>query len=216
MHQSRFERSATVTIRAKRTAKRTAWYLALSMVIAMPMFIVHRATATQLFLNFTYDDPCYWVTSSGQRVGLGQLCGGDVPVKKTAPLQKVSKRSNDGVIRVPIKRHIASTPVIEVMLNGAYPVDMIVDTGASASLITQAIAQHLNIKPIRTLQAGIANGSVVQFPVARIQSMSVNGLTINNLEVAIADQMDVGLLGHDFFGKYDIKIKRDVVEFYPR
>lgn len=179
------------------------------------MFIVHRATATQLFLNLTYDDPCYWVTSSGQRVGLGQLCG-DVPPKKTAPLQKAGKRSPDGVIRVPIKRRIASTPVIEVMLNGAYPVDMIVDTGASASLITQAIAQQLNIKPIRTLQAGIANGSVVQFPVARIQSMSVSGLTVNNVEVAIADQMDVGLLGHDFFGKYDIKIKRDVVEFYPR
>ncbi|NDJ18640.1 retropepsin-like aspartic protease family protein [Myxacorys almedinensis] len=208
MHQSRFKRFlGTVKI---------AQYVVMSVAIAMPtVIVVQRATATQLFLNLTFDDPCYWVTSSGQRVGLGQLCG-NAPPKKTAPIRQVGKRSSDGIIRVPIKRRIASTPVIEVILNGVYPAEMIVDTGASSSLITQVMAQQLNIKPIRTLQAGIANGSVVQFPVARVRSMSAGGLTTNNLEVAIADQMDVGLLGHDFFGKYDIKIKRDVVEFYPQ
>ena len=28
--------------------------------------------------------------------------------------------------------------------------------------------------------------------------------------------MQIGLLGHDFFGNYDVKIKKDVVEFYVR
>ena len=191
--------------------------LAVSIAVVIPsLAVAHRASATQLLMSFTYDDPCYWVTASGRRIGLGQLCG-DAPPKTVMTVQQSSStRSSDGVIRVKIKRHIASTPVIEVTFNGTHRFDMIVDTGASASLITQTMAQELNIKPVKTLQAGIANGSVVQFPVAYVQSMSVSGMTANRVEVAIADQMDVGLLGHDFFGKYDIKIKRDVVEFYPR
>ncbi|MEG4344939.1 hypothetical protein QUB70_16810 [Microcoleus sp. A003_D6] len=40
---------------------------------------------------------------------------------------------------------------------------------------------------------------------------SGEGAAIQNVEVAIAKQMEIGLFGRDFFGNYDVKIKKDVV-----
>lgn len=151
------------------------------------------------------DENCYFVTASGQRIGLNQLCG-DV----TLP------RKKGGVARAKIKRRISAIPIIDVTFNGGQTFEMIVDTGASSTLITQGMADSLQIQPARMVRAGIADGSVVQFPTGFVQSMSVDSVTARNLEVTIADRMSIGLLGHDFFGNYDVKIKQDVIEFYPR
>lgn len=176
------------------------WGIAIALISGTVLSIQLPATA----------ETCYIVTASGRRVSLGRLCG-DTPA---VPVRTPVKR-NDGVVSAKIKRRIAATPVIEVSLNGR-KFDMIVDSGASSTLITKEMADALKIRPTRSIQVGIADGSVVNMPLGQLQSVSVNGLTAKNLEVAIADKMDVGLLGHDFFGEYDLKIKRDVVEFYPR
>ena len=123
---------------------------------------------------------------------------------------------NQKVFQAKIKRRAGGTPVIDVVFNGNKTFEMIVDTGASGTLITQRMATALGVKPVRTERAGIADGSVVEFPIGRVQSMGVGGALIKNVEVAIAKQMEIGLLGHDFFGNYDVKIKKDVVEFYVR
>ena len=124
--------------------------------------------------------------------------------------------ANQKVFQAKIKRRAGGTPVIDVVFNGNKTFEMIVDTGASGTLITQRMATALGVKPVRTERAGIADGSVVEFPIGRVQSIGVGGAQIKNVEVAIAKQMEIGLLGHDFFGNYDVKIKRDVVEFYVR
>lgn len=123
---------------------------------------------------------------------------------------------NQKVFQAKIKRRAAGTPVIDVVFNGNKAFEMIVDTGASGTLITQRMATALGVKPVRTQRVGIADGSVVEFPIGRVQSIGVGGAQIKNVEVAIAKQMTIGLLGHDFFGNYDVKIKKDVVEFYVR
>jgi predicted aspartyl protease len=132
----------------------------------------------------------------------------------TAPAGR--PQGNQKVFQARIKRRAGGTPVIDVVFNGNKTFEMIVDTGASGTLITQRMAQVLGVRPLRTIKAGIADGSIVEFPIGRVQSIGVGGAQIRNVEVAIARQMEIGLLGHDFFGNYDIKIKRDVVEFYPR
>ncbi|MBD1826520.1 retroviral-like aspartic protease family protein [Microcoleus vaginatus GB1-A2] len=123
---------------------------------------------------------------------------------------------NQKVFQAKIKRRAGGTPVIDVVFNGNNTFEMIVDTGASGTLITQRMATALQVKPVRTVRAGIADGSVVEFPIGMVRSIRVGGAAIQNVEVAIAKQMQIGLLGHDFFGNYDVKIKKDVVEFYVR
>jgi aspartyl protease family protein len=123
---------------------------------------------------------------------------------------------NQKVFQAKIKRRDAGTPVIDVVFNGNKTFEMIVDTGASGTLITQRMASVLGVRPVRTVRAGIADGSVVEFPLGIVRSIQVGGAVIQNVEVAIAKRMQIGLLGHDFFGNYDVKIKKDVVEFYVR
>lgn len=130
--------------------------------------------------------------------------------------QPTNPSRNQKVFQAKIKRRAGGTPVIDVVFNGNKTFEMIVDTGASGTLITQRMATALGVKPVGIQRAGIADGSVVEFPIGRLQSIGVGGALIRNVEVAIARQMEIGLLGHDFFGNYDVKIKKDVVEFYVR
>jgi predicted aspartyl protease len=120
------------------------------------------------------------------------------------------------VFQTKIKRRDGGTPVIDVVFNGNKTFEMILDTGASGTLITKKMAAVLGVRVVGKVKAGIANGSVVEFDLGRVQSIGVGGAVVKNVNVAIAPKMDIGLLGHDFFGNYDVKIKKDLVEFYPR
>jgi clan AA aspartic protease (TIGR02281 family) len=133
----------------------------------------------------------------------------------TTPLK--ANTSNSGVFQVPIKRRIRQTPVIEVTFNGDQTFEMIVDTGASGTLITQTMAQSLGIEPEGEVIANTASGQGVKFDTGMVDSIAVNGIVAQNFRVAIADQaLDIGLLGHDFYGNYDISLKQNVVEFRKR
>ncbi|MEG3860590.1 retropepsin-like aspartic protease family protein [Microcoleus sp. herbarium12] len=132
------------------------------------------------------------------------------------PANQPASGGNQKVFQAKIKRRAGGTPVIDVVFNGNKTFEMIVDTGASGTLITQRMATALGVRQVGTGRAGIADGSVVEFPIGLVRSIRVGGAAIQNVEVAISKQMEIGLLGHDFFGNYDVKIKKDVVEFYVR
>ncbi|BAY12652.1 retropepsin-like aspartic protease family protein [Calothrix sp. NIES-2098] len=177
------------------------WMLTINLAVmaTMPtltfLAFLHRATA---------DDPgsCFMVTSSGRTVSLGKLCG-------VTPI-------DSKVFRVPIKRRMGKTPVIDVTFNQQQTFEMILDTGASSTLITLKMANTLKLQPTGKINAQIADGTEVQFLTSQIQYMSVGSAVANNLEVAIAPKASIGLLGHDFFDNYDIKILEKEVEFRQR
>ena len=117
-----------------------------------------------------------------------------------------------------IKRRIGGTPVIYVTFNGDHKVEMIVDTGASGTVLTQATADALGLVPVAKAKANTASAKAVEFPIGYVNSIQVGGAVVKNVPVAIAPAsvLETGLLGHDFFGNYDVTIRRDVVEFRPR
>ncbi|GGA34352.1 TIGR02281 family clan AA aspartic protease [Okeania sp. KiyG1] len=109
------------------------------------------------------------------------------------------------------------TPVIDVTFNGNQTYEMILDTGASSTLITQEMATALNILPFGQGTFTLADGKSVELGVAIVGSVSAGGLTINQLKVAIApEEKERGLLGQNFFGNYDMTIKENVVELRAR
>jgi predicted aspartyl protease len=107
--------------------------------------------------------------------------------------------------------------VIDVTFNGTKTFEMIVDTGASATLITRSMAAALGVVPVNTIKVDTASSAGVKFPVGYVQSIAVDGAVANQVLVAIAlSDGDIGLLGHDFFGNYDVTLKQNVVEFRRR
>ena len=147
-------------------------------------------------------DVCFMVTSSGKSISLGNLCG----------VTPVDTR----VFRVPIKRRSGRTPVIDVTFNGGQSFEMIVDTGASKTLITQGMANILNLTPSGIINAIIADGSQIELQTGKVRSIGAGNVVVKDVEVAIAPKAEIGLLGHDFFGNYDVKILQNIVEFHRR
>ena len=161
------------------------------------MFLLSSDTA-----NAENGDICFMVTSSGKSISLGNLCG-------VTPV-------NTRIFKVPIKRRNSGTPMINVTFNGVRSFEMILDTGASNTLITQAMANILNLKPSGVVNASIADGSQIELRTSKVNLIAAGGVSAQDLEVAIAPRAEIGLLGHDFFGNYDVKIFQNVVEFHRR
>ncbi len=126
-------------------------------------------------------------------------------------LQKPQK-----VFTAPITRRIGGTPIIQVTFNGDRQFEMILDTGASGTVITQKMAKALAVIPVGKAKANTASAKGVEFSIGYVNSIEIGGAKVNRVAVAIAgSELETGLLGHDFFGNYDITIKRNIVEFRP-
>lgn len=132
------------------------------------------------------------------------------------PQASVAPAPDKAFFKVAIKRRSGGIPIVEVTFNGKQTSEMLLDTGASSTLINEQLASALKLKIIGTRRASIADGSVVELPVARLKSMEAGGRIIKNVNVTIAPGNAAGLLGQDFFDGYDITIKEDVVEFRRR
>ncbi|MDO4929490.1 MAG: retropepsin-like aspartic protease, partial [Corynebacterium sp.] len=81
------------------------------------------------------------------------------PGAKPPANQPAKPRGNPQVFQAKIKRRAGGTPVIDVVFNGNKTFEMILDTGASGTLISQRMATALGVRPVRTVRAGIADGS---------------------------------------------------------
>ncbi|MCM1982636.1 retropepsin-like aspartic protease family protein [Lyngbya confervoides] len=121
--------------------------------------------------------------------------------------------------QVPIKRRENGVIVIDATFNGRQSYDMLLDSGASVTVITQDMARDLGIRAenvVQTATFSTANG-YTRLPIVYLQSVDVGGLVLRQVPVAIAGQeLRMGLLGQDFLQQYDVILKRDRVEFLRR
>lgn len=133
----------------------------------------------------------------------------------TPTTQSQTNKDHKQVFKTPIKRRQRGTPVVDVTFNGTQTFEMVVDTGASGTVITPTMAKSLNIVPDGEVQANTASAKGVKFSTGKVESIAVGGAVAQNVQVAIGgSNLEIGLLGQDFFGKYDVSIKQGVVEFH--
>ena len=133
------------------------------------------------------------------------------------PEQVSTSSTAAGIYQIPIKSRLGGSPVIDVTFNGNQTYEMILDTGASSTLITQEMAKVLKVIPFNKRSFTLADGKNVELGVGIVSSISAGGLTINQFNIAIAPpNKELGLLGQNFFGNYDMTIKADVVELRAR
>jgi len=185
--------------------------LVLTTVISLSSSILVGTVANSSRAVAQESEGCFMRSSSGRTLNLSQSVCGFLPEGMT-PATGVAK---SGVFQAKIKRRQANIPVIEVTFNGKQKFEMMVDSGASGTVITPAMAKALGVVEQGTVESQTPNG-VATFPLGRVTSMEAGGLAINNVVVAISPSLDIGLLGHDFFGNKDVTIKQDVIEFRSR
>ena len=185
--------------------------LVLTTVISLSSSILVGTVANSSRGVAQESEGCFMRSSSGRTLNLSQSVCGFLPEGSTP----VTGAAKSGVFHAKIKRRLANIPVIEVTFNGKQKFDMMVDSGASGTVITPAMAKALGVVLQGTVQAQTPNG-VATFPLGRLTSIEAGGLAVNNLVVAVSPSLDIGLLGHDFFGNKDVTIKQDVIEFRSR
>ncbi len=133
-----------------------------------------------------------------------------------APLTDAMREANASGVgdggssyRARIKYRQSRIPVIDVLFNGSRQFDMMVDTGASGTMITPDMAQALGAKIVGST-TGMTPAGQTEFAVGMIKSIRVGTRVIRDVPVTIGP---VRLLGHDFFGSCDLTIKQETIEF---
>ena len=158
---------------------------------------------------------CFMLDESGNRRDLTISVCGLFP--EELPEEVSTSSTTEGIYEIPIKSRRGGTPVIDVTFNGNQTYEMILDTGATSTLITQEMATALKVLPFEKRTFTLADGKNVELGVGIVSSISAGGLTINQFNVAVAPpNKEKGLLGQNFFGSYDMTIKEDVVELRAR
>ncbi len=171
-------------------------------VFAKPKIDTKNNTKTDTKNNAkASDSSCFFVNSAGKIINLSTLCG--TPDVKQSP---------KNVFLAKIKRRLTGSPVIDVDF-GNRKFEMIVDTGATSTNITSAMAQTLGVVPAGVKRFNTVGANNVRFEVGYVKSIEIDGLLLSNVLVAIVPSLDIGLLGQDFLGGYEITIKQDVIEF---
>jgi predicted aspartyl protease len=139
------------------------------------------------------------------------------PIEADSPAAKPISSGGKRTFSVPIVRRAGNTPVVSVKFNDSQTFEMIVDTGASGTLITRSMADALGVVSVAEASVDTASARDVKVPLGYVDSMSVGGATAEHVLVAIAgSELSLGLLGHDFFGNYDVTIRQSRVEFQER
>jgi clan AA aspartic protease (TIGR02281 family) len=119
---------------------------------------------------------------------------------------------------IPIEKN-GPIVVVDATLNGKASAKLIVDTGASYTMISSSMARELGInleQSRRTVPFQTANG-VIQAPLADLESITVGGIEIKNLTAAVHDALPnskvAGLLGLNFLSNFrmDIDTQRGVL-----
>jgi clan AA aspartic protease (TIGR02281 family) len=112
---------------------------------------------------------------------------------------------------IPMEKH-GQVVIIEATLNNKKSAKFVVDTGASYTMISRAIARDLDIEinaNHRTMPFHTANG-MIQAPILNLDSIIVGGMEIKNLTAAIHDIMPdaqvAGLLGLNFLSNFRLDI----------
>ena len=137
-----------------------------------------------------------------------------LPPRSVSPSAPLSASSS---VTVPVVRRLHGTPIVRVTFNNAKSYEMILDTGASRTLITRTMANELGVIANERMVAATASEAEVVFELGKVEAISMGGITLNNARVSIGDSVNVGLLGNDFLNGYDVTIRgrENVVELMP-
>jgi clan AA aspartic protease (TIGR02281 family) len=129
-------------------------------------------------------------------------------------------QTQSGAILVPIHM-TGSAAFVPVTLNHAIQATMLLDTGATYTVVSRRLASSLGLYEASRATLSTANG-LISVPLARLQSIKVGVAEALNVTVAIQDISTnptvAGLLGLDFLSRFHTSIdaRKQLLILAPR
>jgi len=120
------------------------------------------------------------------------------------------RKSESSVLIESFERHL---PVVEVLFDGITTFDMVIDRNAPHSIITQQMAQQLNLELVSYQYVYLADGVPMELPVARLRSVAIGETVITDVDVAVAPDTQTALLGKNCFGSLSVRISGNKITF---
>lgn len=148
-----------------------------------------------------------------------------LPTEPSLPLSSVVPSSPSGdsgssTITVPVVMNGASV-IVPVTFNGALTANLVLDTGATVTVVSRRIASNLALRTLGASKVGTVGG-VITVPLARLGSLKVGEAEVHDLVVSIhdfsADPRIEGLLGLDFLKRFHVSLdaRRRLLILGPR
>lgn len=117
---------------------------------------------------------------------------------------------------VPIKSYKNHLPVVEVLFDGIATFDMVIDRNATHSIVTQQMANRLNLESVSYRYVYLADGTPMELSIGQLRSVGVGGTIITDVYVAIAPDTATAVLGKDCFSVYSVRISGNEITFLHR
>ncbi|HKY06801.1 MAG TPA: retropepsin-like aspartic protease [Candidatus Binatia bacterium] len=145
------------------------------------------------------------------------------PPSGSTPASTSTAEPTGGAITIPVKIERSKVLVPVTLTNGDSSATgtLVVDTGASQTMISTRMAKDLRLPAIDTqLRRGIG-GSVVT-GIGQVESIKVGGAEMKNMRISINDGSNgfggEGLLGFDFLGRFNMSVdsEKKVMVLTPR
>ena len=114
-----------------------------------------------------------------------------------------------------IKGSYASNLVVPATLNRSVTGTFIVDTGATYTVITPALAKELGVSTSKNTQkiAILTANGWIQAPIITLNHLSIGDVEVSGIQAVVQDLGGDanlnGLLGMNFFKDIELTIKRD-------
>src|SRR5918996_2486621 len=131
-----------------------------------------------------------------------------------------SKTSANGAITIPVKM-MGGHAIVPVTFNNSITANLMVDTGAGRTMVSDRIARDLRLYATRS-GTGYGIGGQVTVSIARVESVKVGEVEIKNMSISIhdfsPDPRYEGLLGTDFLGRFQLSLDsaKQVMVLTPR
>ena len=122
-----------------------------------------------------------------------------------------SKTSATGAITIPVKINgpRVVVPVTLTSGNSSSTGNLLVDTGASQTMISARLAREIGLLAVDS-QTRMGIGGSVVVDVGQVESVKVGDAEVNNMRVSIHDRVydfgSEGLLGFDFLGRFQMLV----------
>ena len=137
--------------------------------------------------------------------------------------EPATKMSATGAITIPVKINGPRVVVPVTFVSGysSSTGNLLVDTGASQTMISKRLAREIQLLSIDS-QKRIGIGGAIQVDVGQVETVKVGDAEVKNMRVSIHDRVydfgSEGLLGFDFLSRFQMSVDSDkqVMVLTPR